>query len=79
MKNLVSKISFFKLQLVPLRNGKPVSNLKQMAEMVDKSKEQYLRFELDHDVLVVLHAKVGGCTRPGIQLTHSLKAPGCNP
>ena len=38
-------------------NGKPVNNLKQLAKMVEACKEEYLRFELDHEILVVLKTK----------------------
>ena len=38
-------------------NGKPVNNLKQLAKMVETCKEEYLRFELDHEILVVLKTK----------------------
>ena len=53
-------------------NSKPVSNLKQMAGMVDACKEQYLRFELDHDILVVLRTKEAHAATRDILETHCI-------
>jgi hypothetical protein len=35
-------------------NGAPVTNLKQLARMVETCTEEFLRFELEHELLVVL-------------------------
>ena len=54
-------------------NGKPVNNLKQLAKMVEACKEEYLRFELDHEILVVLKTKDGELkeTKGILKCTHS--------
>lgn len=38
-------------------NGKPVKNLKSLAKMVEACKEEYLKFDLDYDQIVVLQTK----------------------
>ncbi|RZC53618.1 hypothetical protein C5167_012473 [Papaver somniferum] len=38
-------------------NGKPVKNLKELAQMVEKCNSEFLKFELDYQQIVVLQAK----------------------
>ncbi|XP_010554015.1 PREDICTED: protease Do-like 9 [Tarenaya hassleriana] len=38
-------------------NGKPVKNLKSLAEMVENCNDEYLKFELEYDQIVVLNTK----------------------
>jgi hypothetical protein len=53
-------------------NGAVVNNLAQLAQLVDSSAEEYLRFELDHDVLVVLRARDAHAATKDILLTHCI-------
>ena len=53
-------------------NGKPVSNLKQLADMCDGCKDPFMRFELDHNLLVVLKTKEAHGATQDILKTHCI-------
>lgn len=53
-------------------NNKPVNDLKQLAKMVESCSEQYLRFELEHDLLVVLQTKKAHAATKDILRTHCI-------
>ncbi|PFH31381.1 trypsin domain-containing protein [Besnoitia besnoiti] len=47
-------------------NGTSVKTLQHLAELVDQSKEEYWRFDLDHDEVVVLQAEAARAALPHI-------------
>ncbi|KFK33145.1 hypothetical protein AALP_AA6G336800 [Arabis alpina] len=53
-------------------NGKPVKNLKGLAEMVEKCDDEYMEFNLDYEQLVVLHTKTAKETTLDILTTHCI-------
>jgi len=53
-------------------NGVAVKNLAHLAEMVERCKEEYLRFELEHEQLVVLKTKDATKATTAILKTHCI-------
>ncbi|CAN8273027.1 unnamed protein product [Cochlearia groenlandica] len=53
-------------------NGKPVKNLKGLAEMVESCDDEYMEFNLDYDQIVVLHNKTAKETTLDILTTHCI-------
>ncbi|VVB09348.1 unnamed protein product [Arabis nemorensis] len=53
-------------------NGKPVKNLKGLAEMVENCDDEYMEFNLDYDQIVVLHTKTAKETTLDILTTHCI-------
>jgi hypothetical protein len=53
-------------------NGQPVNNLSEMARMVEACKQEYLRFELDFGLLVVLKASEAAVATQDILATHCI-------
>ncbi|TYH99619.1 hypothetical protein ES332_A11G078900v1 [Gossypium tomentosum] len=55
-------------------NGKPVKNLKSLANMVDNCNDEYLRFDLEYQQIVVLHAKAAKAATLDILTTHRISS-----
>ncbi|KAM3194057.1 hypothetical protein ACQJBY_070614 [Aegilops geniculata] len=53
-------------------NGKPVNNLKQLATMVEDCKEEFLKFDMDYDQVVVLETKTARAATQDILTTHCI-------
>lgn len=53
-------------------NGKPVRNLKNLAEMVESCNEKFLKFELEYDQIVVLQTKNAKAATPDILTIHCI-------
>lgn len=53
-------------------NGKPVNNLKQLATMVEDCKEEFLKFDMDYDQVVVLETKTAKAATQDILATHCI-------
>ncbi|KAF6175943.1 hypothetical protein GIB67_003431 [Kingdonia uniflora] len=53
-------------------NGKPVNNLKELASMVESCKDEYLKFELDYQQIVVLKTKTAKEATLDILTTHCI-------
>ncbi|KAL8162149.1 hypothetical protein V2J09_013638 [Rumex salicifolius] len=53
-------------------NGKPVKNLKSLADMVDSCEEEYLKFELEYQQVVVLKTKTSKAATVDILATHCI-------
>ncbi|RDX79627.1 Protease Do-like 9, partial [Mucuna pruriens] len=53
-------------------NGKPVKNLKSLAEMVESCNDEYLKFDLDYDQIVVLRTKTAKAATLDILATHCI-------
>ncbi|KAI4389076.1 hypothetical protein MLD38_001340 [Melastoma candidum] len=53
-------------------NGKPVKNLKSLANMVERCNDEYLRFDLDYQQIVVLRTKTAKAVTSDILLTHCI-------
>ncbi|PHT83519.1 Protease Do-like 9 [Capsicum annuum] len=53
-------------------NGKPVKNLKNLANMVEACKEEYLKFDLDYDQIVVLQTKNAKAATSDILAMHCI-------
>ncbi|WVZ09721.1 hypothetical protein V8G54_014251 [Vigna mungo] len=53
-------------------NGKPVKNLKSLATMVESCNDEYLKFDLDYDQIVVLRTKTAKATTLDILATHCI-------
>ncbi|KAG7548632.1 PDZ domain [Arabidopsis suecica] len=53
-------------------NGKPVKNLKGLAEMVEKCEDEYMKFNLDYDQLVTLDTKRAKEATLDILTTHCI-------
>lgn len=51
-------------------NGIPVNNLKHLAHMVETCKEEFLKFDLEYQQMVVLEAKKAKAATPEILATH---------
>ena len=57
-------------------NGEPVRNLKHLVQLVEQSKERFVRFEVGpHDELVALEAKALGDVTAEILRSHSIAKP----
>ncbi|KAK8710223.1 hypothetical protein V6N13_145558 [Hibiscus sabdariffa] len=55
-------------------NGKPVKNLKNLANMVDSCKDKYLRFDLEYQQIVVLQTKAAKAATLDILKTHCISS-----
>ncbi|KAL8124348.1 hypothetical protein AgCh_012122 [Apium graveolens] len=53
-------------------NGKPVKNLKELAYMVEKCDEEFLKFHLEYEQIVVLQTKKAKAATPDILATHCI-------
>ncbi|CAJ1943922.1 unnamed protein product [Sphenostylis stenocarpa] len=53
-------------------NGKPVKNLKSLATMVESCEDEYLKFDLDYDQIVVLRSKTAKAATLDILATHCI-------
>ncbi|KAJ4839161.1 Protease Do-like 9, partial [Turnera subulata] len=53
-------------------NGKPVRNLKNLADMVENCSEKFLKFELDYDQIVVLKTETAKAATLDILETHCI-------
>ncbi|KAL2321871.1 hypothetical protein Fmac_026250 [Flemingia macrophylla] len=53
-------------------NGKPVKNLKSLASMVESCNDEYLKFDLDYDQIVVLRTKTAKAATLDILTTHCI-------
>ncbi|RZC61718.1 hypothetical protein C5167_023487 [Papaver somniferum] len=53
-------------------NGYPVKNLKGLASMVENCVDEYLKFELDYQQIVVLETKAAKAATPDIRSTHCI-------
>ncbi|CAA7055316.1 unnamed protein product [Microthlaspi erraticum] len=53
-------------------NGKPVKNLKGLAEMVENCDDEYMKFNLDYDQIVVLQTKTAKEATLDILTTHCI-------
>ncbi|EMS45662.1 Protease Do-like 9 [Triticum urartu] len=53
-------------------NGKPVNNLKQLATMVEDCNEEFLKFDMDYDQVVVLETKTARAATQDILTTHCI-------
>ncbi|XP_010272003.1 PREDICTED: protease Do-like 9 [Nelumbo nucifera] len=51
-------------------NGQPVKNLKSLASMVENCNDEFLKFELEYQQLVVLHTKTAKAATLDILTTH---------
>ncbi|XP_057416006.1 protease Do-like 9 [Lotus japonicus] len=53
-------------------NGKPVKNLKSLAAMVESCRDEYLKFNLEYDQIVVLRTKTAKAATLDILATHCI-------
>ncbi|CAJ2664402.1 unnamed protein product [Trifolium pratense] len=53
-------------------NGKPVKNLKSLAAMVESCDDEYLKFDLDYEQIVVLRTKTAKAATLDILATHCI-------
>ncbi|PQM32897.1 protease Do-like 9 [Prunus yedoensis var. nudiflora] len=53
-------------------NGKPLNNLKNLASMVENCDDEYLKFDLEYDQMVVLQTKTAKAATLDILLTHCI-------
>jgi S1-C subfamily serine protease len=53
-------------------NGKPVKNLKSLATMVESCDDEYLKFDLDYEQIVVLRTKTAKAATLDILATHCI-------
>ncbi|KAL4581640.1 hypothetical protein LXL04_006166 [Taraxacum kok-saghyz] len=53
-------------------NNKPVRNLKSLADMVENCNQEFLKFELEYDQIVVLRTKMAKEATRDILLTHCI-------
>ncbi|XP_074564422.1 protease Do-like 9 isoform X2 [Curcuma longa] len=53
-------------------NGKPVKNLKTLANMVESCKDQFLKFDLEYQQVLVLETKNAKAATPDILTTHCI-------
>ncbi|GAB4836624.1 Protease Do-like 9 [Ancistrocladus abbreviatus] len=53
-------------------NGKPVKNLKSLAKMVERCNEEYLKFELEYQQIVVLQTETAKAATLDILSTHCI-------
>ncbi|PPS19382.1 hypothetical protein GOBAR_AA01181 [Gossypium barbadense] len=51
-------------------NGKPVKNLRRLAEMVENCDDEFLKFDLEYEQIVVLRIKTAKVATPDILATH---------
>ncbi|OMP11539.1 Serine endopeptidase DegP2 [Corchorus olitorius] len=55
-------------------NGKPVKNLKSLANMVENCTDEYLRFELEYQQIAVLQTKAAKAATLDILTTHCISS-----
>mmetsp|Transcript_6608 Transcript_6608/g.24533 ORF Transcript_6608/g.24533 Transcript_6608/m.24533 type:complete len:570 (+) Transcript_6608:152-1861(+) len=55
-------------------NGKPITNLKQLALLVENSKEEFFKFELEHNQVVVLSGKEARAATGEVLKVHGIPA-----
>ncbi|XP_010528270.1 PREDICTED: protease Do-like 9 [Tarenaya hassleriana] len=53
-------------------NGKPVKNLKSLAEMVENCNDEYMKFELEYEQIVVLQTKTAKDATLDVLTTHCI-------
>lgn len=53
-------------------NGKPVQNLKSLADMVESSEDEFLKFDLEYQQIVVLKTKTAKEATSDILATHCI-------
>ncbi|XP_044501173.1 protease Do-like 9 isoform X2 [Mangifera indica] len=53
-------------------NGKPVRNLKSLADMVESCEDEYLKFDLEYQQIVVLQTKTAKAATSDILSTHCI-------
>ena len=53
-------------------NGVKIFNLKQLAQAVESSKDEFMRFELDHEISVVMDTKAANSATKAILKTHAI-------
>ncbi|OMO81557.1 Peptidase S1 [Corchorus capsularis] len=53
-------------------NGKPVKNLKSLAEMVENCDDEFLKFDLEYEQIVVLRTKTAKAATRDILATHCI-------
>ncbi|KAK8287626.1 hypothetical protein V6Z12_D07G070400 [Gossypium hirsutum] len=53
-------------------NGKPVKNLRRLAEMVESCDDEFLKFDLEYEQIVVLRTKTAKAATPDILATHCI-------
>lgn len=53
-------------------NGKPVKNLKSLADMVESCEDDYLRFDLEYQQIVVLKTETAKVATSEILTTHCI-------
>ncbi|GJM86809.1 hypothetical protein PR202_ga02703 [Eleusine coracana subsp. coracana] len=53
-------------------NGQPVKNLKNLATMVENCKDEFLKFDLEYDQIVVLETKTAKAATQDILTTHCI-------
>ncbi|XP_051123302.1 protease Do-like 9 [Andrographis paniculata] len=53
-------------------NGQPVKNLKNLANLVEKCKDEYLKFDLEYQQIVVLQTKTAKAATLDILATHCI-------
>ena len=53
-------------------NGKAVNNLRELVQVVDACKQQYLKFELQYDVTVIIETTVARAATKDIMAMHNI-------
>ncbi|KAH1131250.1 hypothetical protein J1N35_002628 [Gossypium stocksii] len=53
-------------------NGKPVKNLRRLAEMVENCDDEFLKFDLEYEQMAVLRTKTAKAATPDILATHCI-------
>ncbi|CAO2818242.1 unnamed protein product [Amaranthus hypochondriacus] len=53
-------------------NGKPVKNLKSLANMVESCEDEFMKFDLDYDQIVVLRTKTAKAATVDVLVTHCI-------
>ena len=53
-------------------DGVKIANLAQLAQAVESSKVEFMRFELDHDISVVMDTKAANAATKAILKTHAI-------
>ncbi|WVZ73712.1 hypothetical protein U9M48_021991 [Paspalum notatum var. saurae] len=53
-------------------NGQPVKNLKNLVSMVENCEDEFLKFELEYDLIVVLETKTAKAATQDILTTHCI-------
>ncbi|EFJ16952.1 hypothetical protein SELMODRAFT_154815 [Selaginella moellendorffii] len=56
-------------------NGTSVTNLKHLANMVESCKDEFLKFDLDHQQVLVLETQRAKAATPAILATHCIPSP----